>query len=151
MTTKVMISRRIIDYKCRTVDPDLYKYLRAHNYYPELLTHAVLSLGTSISPFLYLYLYLLSSFSVVNFTLYNTSRYLIDNNIVGTGTPPLAEVLHLWDFYFAFGIRITVSTSLSISNRSFYFLYFLIRFASSILISVRYEHSVYSSAACAYA
>lgn len=52
----------------RHVDPELFKYLHAHNYYPELLTHAVLSLGT--------------------------------------GTPPLDEVLHLWDFYFAFGLRI---------------------------------------------
>jgi cell cycle arrest protein BUB2 len=61
---------KLLDRILSHVDPELYKYLHAHNYYPELLTHAVLSLGT--------------------------------------GTPPLEEVLHLWDFYFAFGIHMNI-------------------------------------------
>jgi len=61
---------KLLDRILSIVDPDLYKYLRANNYYSELLTHAVLSLGT--------------------------------------GTPPLSEVLHLWDFYFAFGIHMNI-------------------------------------------
>jgi len=61
---------KLLDRILSHVDPELYKYLHAHNYYPELLTHAVLSLGT--------------------------------------GTPPLEEVLHLWDFYFAFGTHMNI-------------------------------------------
>jgi len=61
---------RLLDRILSHVDPELKKYLDAHKYTPELLTHAVLSLGT--------------------------------------GTPPLEEVLHLWDFYFAFGIHMNI-------------------------------------------
>eukprot|EP01113_Clastostelium_recurvatum_P033902 TRINITY_DN4537_c0_g1_i2.p1 TRINITY_DN4537_c0_g1~~TRINITY_DN4537_c0_g1_i2.p1 ORF type:complete len:363 (+),score=46.56 TRINITY_DN4537_c0_g1_i2:24-1091(+) len=59
-----------LDYLLETGDPELYAHLRAHNYYPQLLMHSILSLGT--------------------------------------GTPPLSEVLHLWDFYFAFGMHMNV-------------------------------------------
>jgi cell cycle arrest protein BUB2 len=61
---------KLLDRIMLHVDPELYKHLHTHSYHPELLTHAVLSLGT--------------------------------------GTPPLEEVLHLWDFYFAFGIHMNI-------------------------------------------
>ncbi|EFA83505.1 RabGAP/TBC domain-containing protein [Heterostelium album PN500] len=60
----------ILDTILEFVDPELYGYLKTRSYDPVLLTHAILSLGTS--------------------------------------TPPLGELLHLWDFYFAFGIHLNV-------------------------------------------
>eukprot|EP00727_Mastigamoeba_balamuthi_P007865 m51a1_g37 hypothetical protein (322) ;mRNA; f:140139-141897 len=47
----------------RLFDPTLYEHLTAFGFHPQLITHLVLSLGTS--------------------------------------TPPLEEVLHIWDFVFA--------------------------------------------------
>ncbi|EGG24216.1 RabGAP/TBC domain-containing protein [Cavenderia fasciculata] len=66
---------KILDTVLEFVDPELFGYLKSKSYDSVLLTHAILSIGTS--------------------------------------TPPLGELLHLWDFYFAFGIHLNVISTIS--------------------------------------
>lgn len=66
----VLQGLKVLDWILELVDPDLYSHLRSRSYYPELLTHTILSMGA--------------------------------------GTPPLSELLILWDFYFAFGVHMNV-------------------------------------------
>ncbi|GAM25021.1 hypothetical protein SAMD00019534_081960, partial [Acytostelium subglobosum LB1] len=72
----VLSALNILDTILEFVDPELYGYLvSSKNYDPQLLTHAIISLGAS--------------------------------------TPPLGEILKLWDFYLAFGVHMNVIGTVS--------------------------------------